>query len=451
MKGYLILLVVLLSACAAKKQAVEFEAQPSWMKQKPIIPGYYIGIGSSSKVGTSAEYIANARKDALADLAGEVSSQVSSTSVYHTIENKYGHIESFDQRIETSVDDYLEGFEPVEYYENESLYWVYFRISKETYVEKKELKKQEALYVAMAKYNSGLQEEKAWRPKEALSFYLQGLQAIKPYLKEETSVSMNETKVDIGNLLFSSMDQSLASLNITSEIKEITIKRGTAFGEALKFRVLFKNNPAQGIPVGFTYTGGYLKNDRQTTDKDGFVYLQPEMVYSRNRQEQMTAEINLKDIASKAVEDTFIRGLILKKSLSPALLNITIESPVLLLKIAENCCNDDECLRLNKVFSQIAVNGGYQFAESAPSDYSFYVSYGFNAGTSAGGLMPVDLKGGLKLTDKNNNTIWTKEITGIRGVGANIAEARVRAFNEFITSLDHNYIRQGLDKIMPGY
>ena len=89
MKYLLILAVFLLSACAAKKQAAEFEAQPAWMKQKPIVPGYYIGIGSSKKVGTSSEYIANARKDALADLAGEVSVQISSSSVYHTIENKF--------------------------------------------------------------------------------------------------------------------------------------------------------------------------------------------------------------------------------------------------------------------------------------------------------------------------------------------------------------------------
>ena len=151
-------------------------------------PGILYRNRQRKQSGTSSEYIANARKDALADLAGEVSSQISSTSVYHTIENKYGHIESFDQRIETTVDDYLEGFEPVEFYENESSYWVYFRISKETYVEKKELKKQEALLTALTKYNSGLQEEKANKPKEALAFYLQGLQAIKPYLKEETSV-----------------------------------------------------------------------------------------------------------------------------------------------------------------------------------------------------------------------------------------------------------------------
>ena len=57
----------------------------------------------------------------------------------------------FDQIIRISTDDYLEGFEPVDLYENESSYWVYYRISKATYVEKKELKKQQALEAAKLK------------------------------------------------------------------------------------------------------------------------------------------------------------------------------------------------------------------------------------------------------------------------------------------------------------
>jgi hypothetical protein len=447
MRGYIILWVVLLSACVAKKQAAEFEAQPAWMKQKPIIPGYYVGIGSAKKVGTSSEYIANARKDALADLAGEVSTQISSTSVYRTIEDKYGHMETYDQRIETTVDDYLEGFEPVEIYENNESYWVYYSIRKEIYVEKKEMKKQEALMTALAKYNSGLQEENAGKPKESLAFYLQGLQSIKPYLKEETSVIVNENKMDIGNQLFSSMDQLLSDLTIVSEIKEVQVKRGEAFNESLKFRVLYKNQPARGIPVEFSFTGGYLKNDRQSTDGEGFAILQPEVIHSKNKQEQITARINLKEIASKAVEDTFIRGLILKKSIQPARVYVNIESPSISLIIAENCCQGNECSRLTQIFNQNATGAAYIFNPKNPSDFTFHLNYSIAPGNSAGGLVSTDLKGVLYLTDKTNKQLWTKEISGIRGVGSDGMKARQEAFDDFFNSLDRIYIKQGLDKI----
>jgi hypothetical protein len=451
MKGYFIILLVLITACVAKKKTAEFEAQPAWMKQKPIVTGYYVGIGSAKKVGISSEYISNARKDALADLAGEVSVQVSSTSVYHTIENKYGHIESYDQRIETTVDDYLEGFEPVEIYENADSYWVYYSISKAVYFEKKELKKQEALMTALAKYNSGVQEDKSNKPKEALAFYLQGLQAIKPYLKEETSVIANDSKIDIGNQLFSSMDQLLSALSVSAETGDVKVKRGTLFDQSLKFKVLYKNQPAPGIPVEFVYSGGYLKIDRNFTDVNGLAILQPEIIYSRNKQEQISASINLKEIASRAVDDTFIRGLILKKSLLPATVTIQIESPTLSLEIAENCCEGDECARLTQIINQNAISSGFQFMVGELSDFTFRVSYNLVPGSSAGGLVSVDLKAKLNIVDKEKKTIWTKEVNGIRGVGFNAKEARENAFVEFITSLNRNHIKQGLDKIIPSY
>ncbi len=122
MKKYFVFLMIVLASCAAKKQAAEFEAQPMWMKQKPIVPGYYVGVGSAKKVGKPEEYKEKARRDALADLAEGISLQVSSTSVLYTIETKQGLTETFDQQIKVSTDDYLEGFEPVGFYENENSY-----------------------------------------------------------------------------------------------------------------------------------------------------------------------------------------------------------------------------------------------------------------------------------------------------------------------------------------
>jgi hypothetical protein len=451
MKGYIFIICLFLTACVAKKQSAEFEAQPAWMKQKPIIPGYYIGIGSAKKVGTSSEYIANARKDALADLAGEVSTQINATSVYRTIENKYGFIESYDQRIETTVEDYLEGFEPVEFYENNDSYWAYFRISRETYLEKKELKKKEALMAALSKYNSGLQEEMATNPKEALTFYLQGLLAIKPYLKEETSVVENGNKTDVGNQLFSAMDNVLANLKIVAEKQEIQIKSGESSNQSIQFRVLYKELPARGIPVEVSYSGGYLKNDRQNSDGNGWVYVNPDAIFSKNKREQFTATINLKEIASKAVEDTFIRGLMLKRNLQPAVIKVNVEPAVIALKIEDNSCEGAECTRLNQVFNQNVVRAGYSYIEGPASDFTFTLSYNITPGASAGGLFSMDLKGEIKLMDVSNKTVWSKNINGIRGVGKDGNEAKEKALTELITMLDRNYIRQGLDNIVSGY
>ena len=447
MRRYLVIFFFFLASCAAKKQAAEFEAQPDWVKQKPIISGYYIGVGSVKKVGTSAQYIAKARQEALTDLAEGVSSNVSATSVLHSIETEYGFAESFDQRIQISTDDYLEGFEPVAFYESESSYWTYYKIAKSTYHEMKEKKKQEAIAAALAKYESGLQEQKLNKPKEALSFYLQGLQAIKRYLNEETPAQHNDNNIDLGNELYSSASEIINSLAIETAINEVKVKRGESFKNNLEFLLTYDKKPVQGIPVEFAYTGGYLKKDRQNSDVTGFVQLEPEVLYSRNGKEQITASINLKELAQKSVDDLFIRGLILKRNLKPAIVQVIIEAPSVALSIADNTCSEDECNRIKNLFNQNAKQYGYAIKEKNTADFVFELFYGFKTGESAGGLVSVYLSGEITIKDKSNNIVWAKQTEDIKGVAGNVNEAKNKAFGEFLTALNRKYFKQGIDNI----
>ena len=89
--AFILAVLIGLSSCAAKKRSAEFEAQTVWVKQKPNIPGYYSGVGSAKKTRLPAAYMEKSKQDALADLAAEVSVQIRSTSVLHTIETAYGN------------------------------------------------------------------------------------------------------------------------------------------------------------------------------------------------------------------------------------------------------------------------------------------------------------------------------------------------------------------------
>lgn len=449
MKKYVIVLLVLfLASCAAKKQAAEYEALPDWVKQKPIIPGYYVGIASVKKVGTSAQYTAKARQQALTDLAESVSSNVSATSVLHSIETEYGFSESYNQKIEISTDDYLEGFDPVDSYENESSYWVYYKIDKATYHEMKEKRKKEAIATALAKYESGIAEQKLNKPKEALSFYLQGLQAIKRYLNEETPAKYKGNSVDIGNELYSSASDILNALVIEAETSEIKVKRGESFAYPIDFLVTYKGNPVQGIPVQFSYTGGYLKKDRQNSSANGIVKLEPEVLYSRNGKEQISATIDLKDLAQKAVDDLFIRGLILKRKLKPAIVQVKIEAPSTALNIAENSCsNRSDCDKIENIFTQNAKQYGYELESVKSSDFIFVLSFASKRGESAGGLVSQYISGKIDIRDSKGSIIWSKQTDDIKGVGNNPEEAYNKAMNEFQTALNRRYFKQGFDNI----
>lgn len=447
MKYYLVVLFFLLSSCAAKKRAAEYEALPDWVKQKPIIPGYYVGIASVKKVGTSAQYTAKARQQALADLAESVSSNVSSTSVLHAIETKYGYAETFDQKIQVSTDDYLEGFEPVDFYQNEDSYWVYYKIDKRTYQEMKEKKKEEAIATALAKYQSGLQEEQNNKPKEAVAFYLQGLKAIKQYLNEENPAVFNERNIDIGNELFSSINGILNSLKIESNKESVSVKRKESFKENLAFLVTFRGNPVKGIPVSFLYTGGYLKKDRQDSDANGMVQLEPEPIYSKNEKEQITASIDLKELAQKSVDDPFIRGIIQKHYIKPATIDIFIQAPSIAINIDKNSCTENQCNKITSIFNENTGQFGFVSDTKNNADYILELYFGHRQGERAGGLVSVYISGELIMKDHTGKTIWTKQTESIKGVGNSIEEAKSKAFDEFLNSLNRKYFKQGLDAL----
>lgn len=133
----LTILFVLNSCGTSKKVVKEIPEAPAWVKQKPIVPGHYVGVGTVMKIGIVTEYSAKARNRALNDLASGISSTVSSTSVLHKIENSYGGTEAFNQQIKVETNEYLEGFEPADIYETDDRYWVYYSIDKQTYQRKK--------------------------------------------------------------------------------------------------------------------------------------------------------------------------------------------------------------------------------------------------------------------------------------------------------------------------
>jgi hypothetical protein len=440
--------IFILAGCSAKKAALEFESQPAWIKEKPSTPGYYVGVGSAKKVGLPSQYINNAKKDALADLAGEVSVQVKATSVFHTIETNYGLTESYSQRIETTTSSYLEGFEPVDAYENEDTYWVYYRIRQDTYHEVREKKKKESLDVALSKYIAGTAELSVHRAKEALTFYLQGLQALQDYMKEDNLVTHDGRNFDIGNELFISLNNIVLSLSIKPEINTVQIKRGEEISNGLYFRVNLNDKPIQGIPVELKYSGGYLKQNKKTTGEGGLVVADPGPIFSKNPKETVEASIDLKEIALHAVDDLFIRGLLARRTIDPALTTISILSPVIKLHIDDSICQETDCKNILMKFSEIAIREGFSTDGNKNPDFIFnLIQPQVLPGTSAGGLTSVYVQADFIVTDQLGNQIWIKKTDPIKGVGTAVAEARQKAFAGMVLNIERIYLKQAMDQL----
>ncbi len=444
----LTMFVLLIFSCSSKKELAEEELKPDWVKQKPLVSGYYIGVGGAQKIGTMSEYTAKARENALTDMASEISSQVSASSVIHKIESYGGVSESFTERIEITTDDYLEGFEPVDAYETEDMYWVYFRIRKDTYREMKAKKKRKAMQAAAAKYTSGETAREEGKILQALSFYMQGMESLKGYLSEETITDYEGGSLDVGNALYSAIDELVKKLSLEVQPQQISGKKGGEAREALQFTTSYANNPLGNVPLKLEYSGSYLSRDVLESKSEGSVEYRLDNVGRRPGNYKLTAAIDLQRLTNKAVQDLFIRGMMERKSMPEVRVDVLVEAPTMVLEVVDSECEGLQCRELQEMFGNLCRQNGYlKVDEGNTADYRALLSYSYRNGEQAGGLIAVNIKGKLTLIDKNGSTLYMQELKNIEGIGRGAREAREKAFNEMKSALQRRYFDQLFYKV----
>ena len=438
MRYLLPFLLVFFLGCASSKKAENVNPAPGWVKNRPVMEGHYIGIGSARKVGMQHEYVAEARKNALQDMASQISSRVSATSVLQTIENDYGVSESFSERIEIESNSYLAGFEPVDYYESPNQYWVYYRIGKDEYRKNEIRRRNEAIGEAKEKYQSARDAISDHQPVRAIVACLQGLEALQGFLDED---------LEVGRELLSLLEEVVSGLSVSALDGSVQVKRGSSLEAPLKFQIHYKDSPVAGIPVVLNYSGGYLKSGLQKTSEKGMVAVDPGEVTSGRSHATVEAAIDHESLAVDAVSHLFTRSIL--KNIPPAQATSTIDilSPVLMVHVSSPKDLPDYDKKVRELCHRKAEE--YRLLPAKPGkahDYKLEVRYRFRPGESAGRLTSLYLTSRLSLTGPGGQTIARADIRDIKGVGHSISEARQEAFQTFLTRLSRRSLNQLLEE-----
>ena len=128
---FALLSITLLVSCGTQKVAV-----PSWVTAKPIDTkrNFVYGIGMSY-VNPNTAYQQAARSNALADLAGEVESQVFDESKLLQKEDAGGFSTAFSSQTLTTSHIKLEGYELVDTYSDELRYYVLYKLDLPKFLE----------------------------------------------------------------------------------------------------------------------------------------------------------------------------------------------------------------------------------------------------------------------------------------------------------------------------
>jgi hypothetical protein len=306
-------LMMMLAACGTSKKTAEAVApKPVWVDERPVDRLYYIGMGSARKWGSPANYQSEAREKALSDMASQISSTISSTAILHQVENKQGVSEMLATQIKVSSKEFLEGYELVDEWQDETNYHVYYHLSRQKFTELKELRRSKAMDVAASRFANAQLLEASNQTLNAITVYATTLEALKDYLGDNNIKDTPQGTIDLAIESLKNIKNLINSLKISTPLPTLNTKALQMVSEPqLTFTVTSANTqPQANIPVSFVYSAGFLRTDYMPTNAQGEAATAIHQINGAQKVQTLCARIDVVKLTRLLTQDLLIRKLI---------------------------------------------------------------------------------------------------------------------------------------------
>lgn len=437
-------LAFLASACGSSKK-VQVENLPEWVSKRPVSQAYYYGIGSARKTLDVNQYQQTARQNALADMASEISISISSNSVIHAFESNLNFREDFSSTIRAQAQQDLEGYEVVDTWENETTYWISYRLSKSYHQELKEKRKQDAITRSLDFFSSGIEARENGKIRLALVQMIKALEPIKSYFNEPLPAIINGSEVYLGNEIFKEISNTLSRISFTPTNQSISVKVGQPIHQTeLEFKALYNTStPIEALPLEFEYSEKPLRNNKQNTNAQGLASLSIDIVRSQKSFETFFAKLDLTDILMEASTDPITRRLIHRFRLPEGSLRISLVKPVLHI-VSREMSLGQELARgpIEQSVKKKAIEMGYTIDEGNDYDYTIDIEAHTTKKSTTTQFVVMAIEGTISVKSSQGNELCRKELKGIEGRHIDEKRAAEEAFKEAQRKVEITYFRE---------
>ena len=324
----LLTIAIVLGGCAGSQKTNQIPVSPSWVQARPNSSVNYVGIGSARKTGDPNSYMQAAKQNALADLASDISITISSNSVLSAFESQQRYFEDYSSTVRANAQKELEGYEVVGTWEDNTSYWVYYQLSKESYRKLVEEKKRNAVSKSLDFYDRALKSIAANEARTGLVMLIKALEPIKPYFAETILASYNGNDIFLGNEIIQTISSVMNSLSVSGP-SGITVKMGQTIAKNdLQFSVNYEQKKLQkGFPLKATYTEKPISQSKAITDDNGYASYSIDAVRSTKPNERFKVIIDFESIVYESTTDFTIRKLLSRYSTPSCEVVISIVKP----------------------------------------------------------------------------------------------------------------------------
>lgn len=416
-----------LSACSNQKKAVEpTNTEPAWLKQKPIDPSFYYGVGSANLVMNSGDYQLMAKQEALEDLASEIEVQLNAESVLHQKENNNSFIETYQSAIKISVNQSLEGFEPVDSWTNEQMHWVLYRLSKQRYQEIRAAKINEAEQATVHFITLANEEEQFMRK---LNHLLEALKQLKPFLNENLKTTIDNQEVYLGSYLLNRIENLLGGLRLVSSTEEIELDFQNCFSYSLSFSVSHEAGVAAEIP--FRYRFDTYGSKMKKANVNGIIEMKLKARFYNDGFPYLEGWIQTSDLVDDPLLLPFFDATYGYHSV-----------PVFVLKPRFFVESSQHKPDIEKA---IKKSGGRLAYDSSQADIQLGFDFKYGSTVASGNFMTSTCQLIVLINDPFHQFIFSKEEQPAKGVQTSTEGARQKAAENAIKKLDYRWYRTLID------
>ena len=447
-----ILLLGLLGCGSTKDvQQKQFLPKPEWVKSKPSSQTYYYGIGATRKTLDANQYMQNARQNALADMAGEISVNISSNSVIHAFESNLNFSEDFTSTIKTQAQQELEGYEMVDSWEDAENYWYFYKLSKARHQELKEKLRSDDITQSILLFTSALKSRSQGDVRLDIIQFIKELIPIKPYFSEPLPVEYNGEQIYLGSEIYKELAYTINQLEIVPINKNISVQMGSEVPTSqLQFMATgYPTGPVHSIPLLAAYSEKPIRNNKQQTNANGIAEFSIDIVRSKNSIETFSVTLNIDDFLAETDADPLTRKLVKRFNLPNAsvIINVTTASFAIITK--ETVLGEEQIPPLlEEGFKKKITDAKFNIThDTQNADYIVTIVAVANPQPETEQYKNVLVEGSIKMQNKSGDIVYFKSLEGFKGRHFNYKQAANEAFREVCRKCENSYFREMLDAV----
>lgn len=460
-KYYLVVIIAVLfmASCKGKKDSVSAGSgstletpAPEWVGNRPHSPSYYIGIGSCSKFAQPYDYQTIAKKNALNDMASEISVRVQGQTFLNSLEVNRTFTEEFISNVSTSSDAKIDDYEVAGMWENKNEFWVYYRLNKATYQSQKLAKKSAALNLANDFYQKGIIAEQNANVTAAFDLYMRGIFALKDYWNESNEYQTASGKVYLDNEIFSTMQRMCGSLQLKVDKSKVVLSSDNRFSQEVLATLMLGSQVVKGMNIKYSYekAQGPFRSEVLTTEV-GHASIPVSEVNFGIQGNSVAIEIDLSKLKvqdlDQKVQDGFIQSFKTEKKIIP----IEAVLPTFFISSTEsNYGSVSSAKVLHNALSGALVSKGLRIAGGASdADYLITIDANTKEGGQANGFVVAFLEMNLSVKNRKTGEIaFSETLSSVKGLQLNKDAASIEAYKKGKEKIEQQIVQKLTQSIL---